>query len=1032
MVVLALLCLPAAALAEQHTIPWFLPAGPGGAPLSVLRILNGTDASGAVEIYAIDDAGMRTGPASFTLNASVAVEFTATDLASGNAMLGLAGGIGTEVGDARLEIETDLDIVPLAYVRAADGTLSAMHDTVRAAAADGAGGHRYEVPLFNPASNVVQQSRLRLINPGNAAASITIKGWDDGGAVAAGGTVELTLAPGASRMLTAQQLEAGDPSLTGRLGAGVGKWRLNVSSDQPIQVLNTVSSASGHMNNLSTTAVAGPAPVDHGAFNARFLGSAIRFRKDSGDFTFAPGAGDTFTVTSERDGATTSRTGRYGYAALGADAGQVAQSYDDALRCEANLYFATVRGGWYASFCTDTDNPDGYWDGGNWSVMDDADGGQGGTDPDTPTDGGDEALPGSLGVCEVGMTLSHGQTCTYPGTGDEFSINVRGRGSFLDRLAGIRIRIGSETINGRVYDFLASHQGDGVWRIDRVEGRTEPQSVPRFAEGAGPGDLAFTVATAIATLTLPEASEGNGTLAYALSPNVPGLTFNAATRELSGTPTTIGNYDLTYTATDEDGDAVTLTFVIAVEEPGPAGDFGLESANGHPRAIAFANGRFHVVDSGEGRVYAYTESGRRDATADFDLESANGDASGIAFANGRFHVVDSGEGKVYAYTASGERDASADFDLDGFRWSRARIAFAIGRFYVVDWLDENVGAYTESGERDSAAEFDLDGDNRFPTGITFADGRFHVADATGGKVYAYTASGERDAAADFDLDEENGDSSGIAYANGRFYVADSIDDKVYAYTASGQRAAGGDSRGVRADLAVASPTASDSAPSPGGSFTLSVTVRNDGGAEAPATTLRFYRSTDSVIGTGDAEVGANEVDGLAASGTSPQSIRLTAPISAGTVYYGACVDAAANESDTANNCSSALSVRVTASSGTGPPSPPATPSPPPLPQNWRLVREDTEDSVNIRFSWDPSPGATSYNVQRCHIAPAHCMWSSYWNTIASGITETTWLDTTILSLPGRSREDLGHLEYSVDACNSAGCSQTSIPHPGIP
>ena len=65
-----------------------------------------------------------------------------------------------------------------------------------------------------------------------------------------------------------------------------------------------------------------------------------------------------------------------------------------------------------------------------------------------------------------------GESCTYPGTTDDFSVNARGRGSFLDRLAGIRIRINNETINGRVYDFAASHQGDGVWRIDRVAGRT--------------------------------------------------------------------------------------------------------------------------------------------------------------------------------------------------------------------------------------------------------------------------------------------------------------------------------------------------------------------------------------------------------------------------------------------------------------------------------------------------------------------------------------------------------------------------------
>ena len=39
----------------------------------------------------------------------------------------------------------------------------------------------------------------------------------------------LALASGAARTLTAQQLEAGDGSIAGRLGAEVGKWRLRVS-----------------------------------------------------------------------------------------------------------------------------------------------------------------------------------------------------------------------------------------------------------------------------------------------------------------------------------------------------------------------------------------------------------------------------------------------------------------------------------------------------------------------------------------------------------------------------------------------------------------------------------------------------------------------------------------------------------------------------------------------------------------------------------------------------------------------------------
>ena len=51
---------------------------------------------------------------------------------------------------------------------------------------------------------------------------------------------------------------------------------------------------------------------------------------------------------------------------------------------------------------------------------------------------------------------------------------------------------------------------------------------------------------------------------------------------------------------------------------------------------------------------------------------------------------------------------------------------------------------------------------------------------------------------------------------------------------------------------------------------------------------------------------------LAASGTSDESIGLTAPASVGTYYYGACVDAVTGESDTSNNCSSAVTVTIRA------------------------------------------------------------------------------------------------------------------------
>ena len=109
---------------------------------------------------------------------------------------------------------------------------------------------------------------------------------------------------------------------------------------------------------------------------------------------------------------------------------------------------------------------------------------------------------------------------------------------------------------------------------------------------------------------------------------------------------------------------------------------------------------------------------------------------------------------------------------------------------------------------------------------------------------------------------------------------------------------------------VGSPSVTDSSPETGDSFTLSATVRNDGDGAAAATTLRYYRSTDGTITTSDTEEGTDAMRGLSAGATSPESLSLTAPSSAGTYYYGACVDAVTGESDTTNNCSRSIAVEV--------------------------------------------------------------------------------------------------------------------------
>ena len=112
------------------------------------------------------------------------------------------------------------------------------------------------------------------------------------------------------------------------------------------------------------------------------------------------------------------------------------------------------------------------------------------------------------------------------------------------------------------------------------------------------------------------------------------------------------------------------------------------------------------------------------------------------------------------------------------------------------------------------------------------------------------------------------------------------------------------------DLVVRSAAVDNAGPEPGGTFTFSATVANDGDARAGATTLRYYRSTNATISSGDTEVGTDDVAELAASATADESIELTAPAAAGTYHYGACVDSVDDESDTGNNCSDGIAVTV--------------------------------------------------------------------------------------------------------------------------
>ena len=92
---------------------------------------------------------------------------------------------------------------------------------------------------------------------------------------------------------------------------------------------------------------------------------------------------------------------------------------------------------------------------------------------------------------------------------------------------------------------------------------------------------------------------------------------------------------------------------------------------------------------------------------------------------------------------------------------------------------------------------------------------------------------------------------------------------------------------------------------------MSAGVENQGGVASPATTLRVYQSTDATITTSDTEVGMDDLGALAASGTRSHGADVHAPATAGTYYYGACVDSVTDEFDTTNNCSGSIHIDVT-------------------------------------------------------------------------------------------------------------------------
>ena len=511
------------------TVPLFPSASDALQRQGLVRVINRGDTTAEVSVQAFDESVRDYDPLTLTVDGGKSVNLDSNDLEMGNTVKGLSGGTGAGIGDWWLKLASESDIEVLSYIGTPDGFFTSVHDAAPSV------DNRHRVVTFNPGRDVDRTSRLRLINAGAGAARVTIRGVDDDGQPS-GGVVRTSVPGHTARTYTAADLESGAVELEGALGTGAGKWRLSVESDRLIAVMSLLDSpTTGRLTNLSTvpqgrarsrlpevddggggivqTAYSVndllPGVPSSGVFTPTIQGGGsilitgndttvslddgAYFELDDGTrYTCTTGAGCAITNGTVTAGTVVGRAAGAGEVdrfptfrtatAPGEQSYTVGEAIDTLTLPEASggngeltyglspevpgvSFNAATRqltgtpstAGSYAMTYTVTDE-DGDTDTLGFSI----------------TVSAGESTEGSLGVCRVGMTLRRGQSCTYPGTTDEFSVNARGRGSFLGRLAGIRIRIDNETINGRVYDFLASHRGEGVWRIDRVAGSTQP------------------------------------------------------------------------------------------------------------------------------------------------------------------------------------------------------------------------------------------------------------------------------------------------------------------------------------------------------------------------------------------------------------------------------------------------------------------------------------------------------------------------------------------------------------------------------
>ena len=433
-------------------------------------------------------------------------------------------------------------------------------------------------------------------------------------------------------------------------------------------------------------------------------------------------------------------------------------------------------------------------------------------------------------------------------------------------------------------------------------------------------------------------------VAFEAQSNAPGVAaVRLFGRQLVIIPAAPGDAAVTVTARDASRVSTTQVFTVKVTEPVPesrgrmywadAGTDKIQRANldgsqiedlvttglDEPAALALdvTGGRMYWTDWGTDKI----QRANLDGSQVEDLVT-----TGLEFPGGL--TLDVSGGKMYWTDANRSRIMRADLDGTRVEHLDSQEAWGIG----LD-LDEGKMYWTNTSGS-FIGQSNLDGSNyRRLVSAWLNSPRSLALDLARGKVYWGDTGTIRIQRANLDGSEvEDVIVSGL----GRHVIGlaiDSREGKMYWTDLGTKKILRSNLDGTRVedlvtglseplglaleivlpeapDLVAEAPSVNPPDPAPGQYFTFSVALHNRGNAPSPAATLRYYRSTDSTITSDDTEVGTRTLRGLSAPGTSFKLIRLRAPSTRGTYYYGACVEPVDGEVETGNNCSPAAELVV--------------------------------------------------------------------------------------------------------------------------